>query len=405
MSNSLLYHGFGVRGYCYQRSDFEGGCVIFTLRQPHEKLRCSVCGGRDVVCRGAGEQRAFRTLPIGGKPTFLRFAIPRVRCRNCGTLRQVQLGFADPRRSYTRAFERYALELLGAMTIQDVARHLGISWDVIKGIQKRHLKRHFSRPKLRGLKQLAIDEISIGRGHRYLTVVLDLQNGAVVFVGDGKGADALKVFWKRLHCSHARIEAVAIDMSPAYIQAVRENLPKATLVFDHFHIIKLFNEKLSDLRRELYREATGQLDKQVLKGTRWLLLKNPENLDKSRREPKRLREALKLNESLAAAYYLKEELRELWNQPDKACAAALLDCWVLEAEDSGVRILQQFAKTLAAHRQGILSWYDYPISTGPLEGTNNKIKTMKRQAYGYRDLEFFKLKILALHQAKYALVG
>jgi transposase len=320
-------------------------------------------------------------------------------------LRQVKVPFAETRRSYTRAFERYALELLRSMTIRDVARHLGVSWDVIKEIQKRHLQNHFSRPKLKHVRQIAIDEISIGKGHRYLTVVLDLDSGAVLFVGDGKGADALEPFWKRLRCSGATIEAVAIDMAPAYIQAVTDHVSQAAIVFDHFHVIKLFNEKLSDLRRELYREATDQLQKQVLKGTRWLLLKHPENLDKSRREPKRLREALKLNESLAAAYYLKEDLRELWNQPNKACAEAHLNDWIFEAEWSGIRILMQFAKTLAAHRQGILAWYDYPISTGPLEGTNNKIKTMKRQAYGFRDLEFFKLKILAIHQAKYALVG
>jgi transposase len=349
--------------------------------------------------------REFRSLPIGSKLTFVRFAVPRVFCRDCGVLRQVKIRFADWRRSYTRAFERYALELLRSMTIRDVAVHLGISWDVVKDIQKRHLKRHFSRPKLRHVRQIAIDEISIGKGHRYLTVVLDLDSGAVLFVGDGKGADALKPFWKRLHCSGAKVEAVAIDMSPAYIQAVTDHLPTAAIVFDHFHVIKLFNEKLSDLRRELYREATDQLHKNVLKGTRWLLLKNPENLDQTRREPKRLREALKLNETLAAAYYLKEDLRELWNQPDKACAAAHLHRWIFDAEWSGVRILIQFAKTLAAHRSGVLAWYDYPISTGPLEGTNNKIKTMKRQAYGFRDLEFFKLKILAIHMAKYALVG
>lgn len=313
--------------------------------------------------------------------------------------------FADARRSFTRSFERYALELLSAMTIRDVAAHLGISWDVIKDIQKRHLQQHFSRPKLKHVKQIAIDEISIGKGHRYLTVVLDLDSGAVLFVGDGKGADALKPFWKRLCRSGAKVEAAAIDMSPAYIQAVAEHLPEAVIVFDHFHVIKLFNEKLSDLRRELYREATDKLQKRVLKGTRWLLLKNPENLDPTRREPKRLREALKLNESLAAAYYLKEDLRRLWDQPNKACAAAHLDFWIMQAEWSGVRILMQFARTLAIHRAGILAWYDYPISTGPLEGTNNKIKTMKRQAYGFRDLEFLKLKILAIHRAKYALVG
>ncbi len=194
-------------------------------------------------------------------------------------------------------------------------------------------------------------------------------------------------------------------MSKAYIAAVQQHLPKAALVFDRFHIVKLFHDKLSDLRRELHREASELLHKKVLKGTRWLLLKNPENLDDRRNEKQRLADALRLNEPLATAYYMKEDLRQFWEQPTKATARRVLSDWITRAQASGIRILQGLAKTLASYREGILAWYDFPISTGPLEGTNNKIQTMKRQAYGFRDIEFFKLKILAVHETKYALVG
>jgi len=154
--------------------------------------------------------------------------VQRVLCLACGALRQVKIGFADERRSYTKGFERYALELSRHMTIKDVAAHMGVSWDVIKDIRKRNLNRRFAKPKLRKLKRIAIDEISIGKGHRYLTIVLDLSTGAVVFVGDGKGGDALEPFWKRMKCSKAgKVKAVAIDMSPAYISAVIGNLPNA----------------------------------------------------------------------------------------------------------------------------------------------------------------------------------
>jgi transposase len=215
----------------------------------------------------------------------------------------------------------------------------------------------------------------------------------------------LEPFWKRLRASRAKIKAVATDMSLAYILAVREHLPRAVHVFDHFHVIKLFNEKLSDFRRELYREATAGTHKAVLKGIRWLLLKNPENLDPRRNDRERLDEALRMNQPLATVYYLKEDLRQIWEQPDKATANRVLQDWIRRAEAAGIRLLHQFAGTLAKYRTGILAYYDYPISTGPLEGTNNKIQTMKRQAYGFRDQEFFKLKIYALHRTKYALVG
>jgi transposase len=317
----------------------------------------------------------------------------------------VKIGFADPRVTYTRAFQRYALELSRYMTIKDVAEHLGISWDVIKEIQKADLKRRFDNPKLKHLRQIAIDEISTAKGHVYLTIVLDLESGAVVHVGQGKGGDSLKEFWTRLRRSGAKIEAVATDMSPAYIDAVTTYLPGARLVFDRFHVIKLYNDKLSELRRAMYRELTETMHKDVLKGVRWLLLKRPENLDPTRKEPQRLEEALRLNAPLATAYYLKAELNEVWEQDDEETAQALLMDWILYAEATGIAMLKTFAKTLRLHAFGILAYYDHPISTGPLEGTNNKIKTMKRQAYGFRDQEFFRLKILGLHQTKYALVG
>jgi transposase len=404
MSTSLLYHRFGIRGYEYTRTDYQSGQTIFTIHQDPETCRCSACGSPEVQSRGQVERR-FRAVPIGSHATFVVLPIPRVECQACGVVRQVKIPFADPRRSYTKAFERYALELGRRMTIRDVAVHLGVSWDVIKDIQKRDLSRRFAKPKLKHLRQIAIDEISIAKGHRYLTVVMDLESGAVVFVGDGKGAKALLPFWKRLRGSKAKIEAVAMDMSAAYREAVSTNLSKAKIVFDRFHVMKLFNEKLSNLRRALHREATDMMQKKVLKGTRWLLLKGAENLDEKRDEKKKLEEALALNKSLATAYYLKEDLRQFWEQPGKKFGTLFLDGWIKRAEASGIRILQEMAKTLAAHRSGLLAYHDVMITSGPMEGTNNKIKTMKRQAYGFRDKEFFKLKILAIHETRYELVG
>ena len=197
-----------------------------------------------------------KDLPIGLKPTFISLRVARVKCFACDIVRQVKVGFADPKKHYTRSFERYALELSKHMTIDDVAQHLQVSWDTIKDIQASNLKRRFGKPKLRDLKEIAIDEIAVSKGHRYLTVVLNLRSGVIVFVGDGKGVDSLKPFWKRLRHARAKIRAVATDMSSAYIRAVRDNLPNAAHVFDHFHVLKLFNDKLSAFRRELYHQAT-----------------------------------------------------------------------------------------------------------------------------------------------------
>jgi transposase len=404
MSTSLLYHAFGIRGYEYRSTDFIEGRVLFSIEQPRERYRCSECGSAAVHAQGHKE-RFLQTVPIGLKPTFICLKVARVICFHCEHTRQVKVPFADPRRTYTHAFERYALELSKFTTIQDAAGHLDVSWDIIKDIQKRNLHRRFGKPKLKNLKEIAIDEVAVGKGHRYFTLVLDLRSGAVVYVGNGKGVAALTLFWKRLRAAHAKVRAVATDMGSAYIRAVRDHLPRAVHVFDHFHVIKLFNDKLSAFRRELYRELIDENQRRILKGTRWLLLKNPENLDPQRNEQQRLQEALQLNTPLTLAYYLKEDLRQIWQQRNKATARLVLEDWIRRADASGIRMLQQFARTLEEHRNGILAYYDYRISTGPLEGTNNKIQTMKRQAYGFRDHEFFKLKILGLHQSKYALVG
>jgi len=206
------------------------------------------------------------------------------------------------------------LELCRYMTLIHVGRHLGVSWDIVKDIQKRYLGKHFAKPPLKRTRYLAIDEICVGRGRQFLTLLLDLQSGAILFAGKGKKRFALTPFCRRLRAARAEIKAVAMDLSAAYRSALKKNLPPAAIVFDRFHIIKLYVKKLAPLRRELHRQATDGLHKPVLKGTRWLLLTNSENLDPSKGEPGRLQEALRLNESLSIAYYLKEELRQLWDQ-------------------------------------------------------------------------------------------
>jgi transposase len=405
MSDWMLYHVWGIRGYRVTRLEkVDRERVLVNIEATSQVLRCPRCGTADVTRKGS-VRRLFHGTPVGSKQMYFEAAIPRVHCDCCGITRQVRIAFAEEKRRHTRQFERYALELAQITTTQQAAQHLEVSWDTVRDIEVRYLGKKYRKPKLKRLRKIAIDEIYLGKSVKFLTVVLDLDSGAIVFVGPGKGAEALDPFWKRLHGSRAHIEAVAADMSPAYALAVHQNLPDAMLVNDRFHVVKLYNEMLTELRRELYREAHTQLERSVLKGTRWLLLKRMDNLDDERDEPARLLRALELNQSLATAYYLKDDLNQFWEQPDKSAAGRFLDGWLRDAEGSGIRLLQKFAKTLASRRRSLLAWYDYPISTGPLEAVNNKIKLLNRQAFGYRDREFFQLKLFALHNARYALLG
>ena len=213
---------------------------------------------------------------------------------------------------------------------------------------------------------------------------------------------ALRGFWRRLRRSRGRIRAVAMDMSGAYSAAVAEALPEVPIIFDRFHIVQVMNQRLDELRRELVREAQGPL-KLVIKGTRYLLLTRADNLE-PHQLPK-LEQALQLNEPLSQGWYLKEELSLLWEQPSYEAMNRFLSQWCEQAQQTGVRQLQKMAKTLQMHRRGILNWWRHPINNGRMEGTNNKIKTLNRQAYGYRDEDYFILKLLGLHESRYKLSG
>ncbi len=215
MSQGLLYHGLGVRGYRWEGEDHTA--QEWRIRIAHEpgSLRCAVCGSRPVesfpvereVIKRGQEPREFRALPLGSKPTMLQLGVQRVECRACQSLRQVAVDFAPPRCHYTHSFARYVLELSQLMTLQDVvrprgsrrvARHLHVAWDLVKAIPMKYLQKHYAKPRLRDLRRIAIDEIAVAKGRRYQTLVMDLDSGAIVYVGEGRGADALDGFWKRL---------------------------------------------------------------------------------------------------------------------------------------------------------------------------------------------------------------
>jgi transposase len=261
------------------------------------------------------------------------------------------------------------------------------------------LQKEYGHPDLSQLEYISIDEFAVHKGHVYKTIVIDLCTGRIVYVGDGNGKDSLNDFWEKLGERKSKIKAVCTDMSKAFTGAVIEHLDLATLIIDHFHVIKLMNEKIDRLRRLLIHEEKDINKRKVIKNTKWLLLRNGGDIFDSKFNT-RLDNALNLNEPLMKAYYLKEDLREIWNQISKTDGEKVLDLWIQQAIGSKVQQLIEMAKTLRAYKPFILAWYDHSISNGKIEGINNKIKVLKRQAYGYRNDEFFKLKLYALHDKR-----
>jgi transposase len=288
------------------------------------------------------------------------------------------------------------------MTVADLAAVTGLSWDTVKDIIKAHLEKTHAHPRLKELRRLSIDELYLGRQKKFYTLVIDLDTGRIVWVARGRGADALRRFWRALRLAKAKIQAVTMDMSAAYWAAVAEHLPDAAVVFDRFHIVKLVNEKLDDLRRAMVREATG-LMKKTVKGLRYLLLMRRDHVTQERLP--QLEEALRHNEPLSMGYLLKEALGLLWEQPSRARMQSFLQEWCQWANDSGLRQMQSVAKTLQLHARGILAWWDHRISNGRMEGINNKIRTLLRQTYGLRDERYFQLRLYSLHDSRLKLVG
>jgi transposase len=295
------------------------------------------------------------------------------------------------------------IDLSRMMTILDVAELTGLCWDTVKDLVKARLAKDYAHIRLKDLCRLAVDEIYLGRKKKYLTLVIDQESGRIIWVGRGKAGEALHGFWRRLKASGAKIQAVAMDMSQAYASTVARHLPDALIVFDRFHVMKLMNEKLDDLRRELVRQAESEDAKVAIKGTRWLLLYRRDNLPQSK--ARQLEEALERNRPLATAYLLKEELALAWEQGSWQAMADFCWAWCQKAIASGIEQLVSMAQSLTDHAEGLLSYAVTLMTNGRMEGINRKIKTMLRQFYGLRDDDFLRLKLYALHESKHKLVG
>lgn len=302
----------------------------------------------------------------------------------------------------TRSFIQYAFDLLSMSTIQDVSRLLGVSWNCIKRIHKMKLSTLYKTISLREVKYLSVDEFAVKKGHEYMTVFSDITTGRIVHAVEGRSMSDIEPFLFRLKREAKHLQAIAMDMSLSYIGAVEKVLPHVDIVFDHFHVDALLNKALDEVRKQ-QMENLNQKEEQVLKGNRFLLLKNYNNLDSEGKN--RLETILQANEPLFKAYTLKEQFHLFWKQESVKKAWVFLSQWIEDARGTGIKKLKKLAETLDSHRCGLLNYFKHRISNASAEGINNKIKTMKRQAYGFRDMEYFKLRLYHLHKSRYSFVG
>jgi len=305
-----------------------------------------------------------------------------------------QLAFVDAGARYTKRLAELVSALCRHLPISAVARWTGLAWRTVKDMDRSHLQASLPALKprdLTGLKSLGVDEVARAKGHDYVTVVYDLQNGGLLYVGDGKAADSLGRFLAELSAeTAASIEAVAMDMGPAYQAAVREHLPNATIVFDRFHVMKLYSDLIRNVRASEFRKADAE-GKDVLKGTLYLLLGNRQRLDES--GIARLEDLMQANQTLATVYTLKEQLQALWSAPTEKAMRHALEQWCQLARATNIRRLHSFANTLENHADGICAYARFKLTTARIEAGNVAIGMIRKRARGLLDQHYFKLKI------------
>jgi transposase len=357
---------------------------------------CAVCGQESRRLHIYGTRRV-RDLNLAHARVDLVVPNRKLRCATCQTIRTEGHSFLGPYRRYTVRFEQAVADLCRHLPIKQVAEHYDLAWHAVKEIDKRRLEREVGTPCYDGLRLLAVDEVAVHKGHTYLTTVLDLETGRIVWVGKDRTEATLAGFFAELTPEQRKsIEAVASDMAAGFRNAVEKACPHAALVYDLFHVVAKYSREVVDVVRIEEAKKQDEAGRKLIKGSRYLLLKNDSNLRESQRQA--LQELLAANETLNTVYILKDQLKQIWSYTDPALAKQALDRWCALAEQSGIAPLTTFARNLRRHEKGIVNHASYPIHTGRLEGINNKIKVIKRQAYGFRDDAYFVLKIKGAFQ-------
>jgi transposase len=356
-----------------------------------------------MICSGCGqscgryhdwEERWIRDLPVLEAETHLLVQRFRVACPACGPKLE-QLSWLAKYARVTGRLAGSVARLCKVLPIKHVAEFYGLGWDAVKAIDKAWLETTLGEPQLAGLAFLAMDEFAIKRGHRYATIFVEPHRKEVLWVCRGRSREEIRPFFEKLGPEgRERLEAVAMDMNAAYEAEVKAQCPQADVVYDLFHVVAKYGREVIDkVRLAEAKRQTNRGERQVIKGSRWLLLRNSVNL--KRKDRVRLGELLAANRRLATVYLLKDDLKSLWNYRYPNWAMQFFREWYARAIRSRIEPLKRFARQLRGKIDGILAHCKYPLHTSLLEGMNNKIKVIKRMAYGYRDEDYFFLKIRA----------
>jgi transposase len=379
-----------VESYYYR----EDGVLIIRVHSRWEIAVCPDCGEISQDPHGYGEPHLIRDLSIFGQKCYLELRGHRFECQNCADTFTEHLNWVEHKRRYTRRYEEHIYDLCQRCDHTAVASLEGLTFDRVQGIFERQAQEHLVPWTKRLFRSLNIDEISNKKRHKeYLLIISSAELGCVLDVlPDRKKATLEKWFDQLSEQQKAYLEEVCIDMWESYLLAVKAMLPSHVKVtIDRFHVVKNLHEAISKTRRDIQREADDET-KAVLKGCRWTVAKNRENL--CEKERVHLPELYAASPALQLCHDLKDEFRAIFDLQDRQEAESWLEDWIATVETSTLKPLQRFVKTLRNWWEHILNYFDHRSCNGFAEGLNNKIKMLKRRGFGFLNFDHFRLRIL-----------
>lgn len=343
--------------------------------------------------------RQVRDRDLFDQRVQLQVPVRRVDCLRCGRVPE-HIPWLEPASRLTQRLRAWVETLLQLLPISHISRLTGLHWHTIKAIDKRRLQASVGAFDPGNVRHLVMDEFALHKGHRYATVIMDAERTRVLWVGKGNSREAIRPFFELMGERCRQIEAVAMDMNTAFDREVKQHCPQAEVVYDLFHVVARYGRDVIDRVRVDHANALrhDKPARKVIKRSRWLLLRNRENLKDE--YAVQLDELLAANQPLATVYVLKDALKEIWYAPSVREGWQRWRAWLRHARDSGLAPLQRFARNLRRYARGILASARFHLHTSVLEGVNNRIKVIKRMAYGFRDADYFFLKIKAAFPGK-----
>lgn len=380
---------YKFRGFTYNEIIIKDDVVFIFLIRTRKTATCRNCGRRNPIGLES-YKRTIRDLDLGTKKCYITFFEEKLKCV-CGSRGFEEIDFVRPYSRCTIRFEEYIYLLCEKMTIKDVSEIVHLNWKTVKDIDKHYIEKQMEKLKNLNPRRIGVDEIAYEKGHKYLTIVRDLDLNAVIWVGRKRKKDTLDQFFDEIGIEKSsKIKLVVLDMWDPYIASIKEHCPRVEFVFDKFHIIKKVNEALDKIRKKEFADATVK-EKLNMKRKRFIILKRYRNL--SERQLERLDELMKNNENLYKSYLLKEQISDIFDEEDHENALNRLSEWIKNVQESSIEPFEKVVRTLRRYSYGIHNYFKYKVTNVGSEGINTKINVVRRKAYGFWDLDYFILKI------------